>query len=557
MKVHLPPLILAPLLLATCGEDSRPGTDAVTADALADLPKEVVADAVVDAGPTGPQLGTVASRGWKVSRNVVHIHSSYSHDACDGFISDHPGQVSPTCLDELRTALCESGLDVAFMTDHPAYMKDFPFDELLQVRADLGDTPVGPPGQRHANVVHCPKSDALPAHDVVRTVGYEGTHNMAIGIHGHFPDKSKQGTSFSDKATSLPEAQSSVAAIHAAKGLSCNAHSEQDDISVQRMVDLGLDCMEVYNTHANFLTIVGMSGGGGKMNLGRLFILDRLLGPKAQSPDPDLAVLIMLDVQPEEAFTKWQAVNAQHAVTAVIGNDVHQNVVLEAYCAKGGKFEGLCDAFVDMYPHLAALLNKGGPVMMADGKRLDDYRRLLRWVSNRTFVPASTGPTELAEATKAAIKAARTWVVFDVLGDPHGLDFAGWDAAANKWVEMGGALPLGNAIHLRVPDVQPMPWAHWTAADSHDPANLPVVSLVLWRITPGKAKADAVATLSGAPGQVLQYTPDAPGRYHVEVRLVPKHLRKLLKGLKEVKDGAPEMADVEQRWAVGNLIDVK
>lgn len=552
---HFHPAVCVLSLLLGCSDDSKAGVDAVAAADLA-AAIDTALDAVPDAdGP--PQLGTLAQRGLAVARNVVHIHSAYSHDACDNWISDHPGEVSPTCLQDLRTSLCESGLDVAFMTDHPGRMKDHTFTALLDIHLDQGDTPVGPVGAPYANVVHCPKSATLPAHDLVRTVGFEGTHNMAIGIHNHFKESDKEGTSFADADSKLEDAKASVAQIHLNKGLSCNAHSEEDDISVQRMVDVGLDAMEVYNTHANFKTIVGVSTRGAKMNLGRVFLLDKLLGDPAKSPDPDLALLIMLDIQPEAAFTKWQAVNAQRAVTAVIGNDVHQNVKLESYCGPGGQLEGLCDAFVDQYPSLVALLKKGGPVMTADGKRLDDYKRLLRWISNHTLVKAGTLAADLPEASKDAIKAGRNWAVFNILGDPAGVDFVGFDAKTSKWVEMGGQMSLGSKIHLRVPDVVPMPWAHWTAQDSHNPMDLPVVSLVMWRITPGVAKADKVATLSGTPGQVLPFTADQPGKYHLELRVIPKHLRKLLNGLKENTEGAPEMADLDQRWAVGNPIEIK
>ena len=547
-----PTLFLTALLATTCSEPNPPTKAVAAVDSAATSVD--AAGAAVDAEP--PQLTSPALRGWKFSRNVVHIHSSYSHDACDNWIDDHPGDVSATCLQDLRTALCESGLDVAFMTDHPSHMKDFGFKDLLQIKENQGDTAVGPPGQPHANVVHCPKSDKLPAHDVVRTVGYEGTHNMAIGIHNHFADSKSEGLSFADEGSKLPEVQASVAQIHLNKGLSCNAHSEEDDISVQRMVDSGLDCMEVYNTHANFKTIVGMSTKGAKMNFARIFLLDRLLGPAAQSPDPDLGLLIMLDIQPEAAFTKWQAVQAQRWVTGVIGSDVHQNVVLEPYCAKGGQLEGFCDALVDKYPHLVKLLLSGGPVMMADGRRLDDYLRLLRWVSNRTLVTPNKPSTELAELTKDGIKAGRSWVVYDVLGDPQDLDFAAYDQKTGKWVEMGGQVSLGSTLHLRVPDVQPMLWAHWTAKDADDPLNLPVVSVIVWQINAGKPVATKLATLAAAPGTVLKVTPDQPGKYHLEVRIVPKHLRSLMKGLRDGEAG-PELVDLEQRWAVGNPIEVK
>jgi hypothetical protein len=539
-------LVLPVLLCSACG--TKASTPVAQVDAAADVP---TTDLAADVSAT-VQVPTPAERGLTWTRNVVHIHSAFSHDACDNWITDHDGDVNQTCLQQLRVGLCESGLDVAFMTDHPGRMKDHTFDELLFVHPELGDKPVGEPGKHHANVVHCAKTATMPEHDLVVTVGYEGTHDLAVGLHGHF-DADLEGRSFADAATTLADAKLTVDAIHKAGGLSLNAHSEEDDISVQRLVDLGIDGMEVYNTHANFKTIVGLSAKGATGNIGRVVLLERFLGDPAQSPDPDLALLVMLDIQPEAAFLKWQAVNAQRRVTGLIGNDVHQNVVLPQICTP---VEGsICEGLQDDYPHLAKSLENGGPLMLADGKRIDDYTRLLRWISNHTLLPKDTPADQRAEVTKQALRDGHTWAVFDALGDPQGLDFTSQDAKTKQWVEMGGTVAVGSKLYLTLPTVTPTPWAHWTAADVA--AEKPVVSAKLWRIVPGQDKAELVMTATGEAGQRVMVQPDLPGRYHVELRVAPKHLRKLLKGLKPVGDGAPEFADVDLRWAVGNPIDIK
>lgn len=543
---HLPPLLF--LVLAACGQSAKatpaPTDVATVADSSsADAPADVTA---------ATSVPTPAQRGLTWSRNVVHIHSAFSHDACDNWITDHDGDVNQTCLQQLREGLCDSGLDVAFMTDHPARMKDHTFDELLFVHPELGDQPVGEAGKHHANVIQCPQTATMPAHQLVVTVGYEGTHDLAVGLHSHF-DPALEGRSFADAGSTLAEAQATVAAIHAVGGLSLNAHSEEDDISVQRLVDLGIDGMEVYNTHANFKTIVGLSAKGATGNIGRVVLLERFLADPAQSPDPDLALMVMLDIQPEAAFTKWQAVNAQRRVTALIGNDVHQNVVLPQICTP---VEGsICEGLQDDYPHLAKALENGGALILADGKRIDHYTRLLRWVSNHTLLPQDTSATQRAEVTKQAVKDGHTWAVFDALGDPHGLDFVAQDGTSHAWIEMGGTVARGSTLHLTLPVVTPTPWAHWTAADVA--SEKPVIQAKIWRIVAGQEKAELFATVAGEAGQHVAITPDLPGRYHVELRLTPKHLRKALKGLKSVADGAAEFADVDVRWAVGNPIEVQ
>ncbi len=537
-------------LLIFAGCTSKATAPTASPDVQADVPAaqpDVTSADVAAAGPPTP-----AARGLAWSRNVVHIHSAFSHDACDNWITDHDGDVNQTCLLQLREGLCESGLDVAFMTDHPGRMKDHTFDELLFIHPELGDTPIGPAGQHHGNVIHCPKSATMPAHDLVTTVGYEGTHDLAVGLHGHFANQDLEGTSFADLG-SLAEGKAAVAAIHEMKGLSLIAHSEEDDISVQRLVDLGIDGMEVYNTHANFKTIVGVSSKGATGNIGRVLLLDKLLGPVGTTPHPDLALMVMLDVQPEQAFLKWQAVNAQRRVTAVIGNDVHQNVVIPAFCKP---MEGsICEGLQEDYPHLTKLLAAGGPIILADGKRIDHYTRLLRWVSNHTLLPVNTAVTERAEATKTAIRDGQTWAVFDALGHPEGMDWVAQDKATGKWVEAGGTVPLGSPLWVTLPTCVATPWAPWKTADTLTNDGKPTIQAVVWRIVAGQAVAQKLVTVSSATAQpgmpsVLKIVPDLPGRYHVELRITPRYLRPFLKGMED-------FADKEQRWAVGNPIEVK
>jgi hypothetical protein len=454
-------------------------------------------DASADAAPTPPP--SAEARGWRKVRSIAHLHSAFSHDACDNWISDHPGEVSATCIDQLRAGICESGLDVAFLSDHPAHMREYDFSKLLLTRT--GDTLVGPNGAPYANVMRCPDGP-VPAHDAVIAVGYESTHDMVAGLHNHFGPL--EGKSFTN-ATPMPEVKETVEAIHAAGGISLIAHSEEDDISAQFLVDSGVDAMEVYNIHANFLTVTGSNGDPKAFQR-----LAKFLEGADTQPNTDLVVMAMLAAQPEKAFQKWQKVNQQRHVTAIMGNDTHQNVALYLW----------------------------------NGERIDRYGRMLRVLSNHTLVPTSTAVAELTEATKAALVAGRNWATFDLLGRPEGLDWvAGQDG---KWVEAGGVVKAGATLWLRTPTAcAPMPGAAWSPADTADSQ----VRAIVWRLPIGAGEPEKFQEVPGW-GKVVPIAPTQAGRYHVELRIVPKHLSKYLQGLED-------QAAIEHRWAVGNPIEVK
>lgn len=61
----------------------------------------------------------------------MHLHSPYSHDACDGKPRDAGGA---PCLADLRAALCTTRVDFAALTDHDASMADEDFPTLFSMR---------------------------------------------------------------------------------------------------------------------------------------------------------------------------------------------------------------------------------------------------------------------------------------------------------------------------------------------------------------------------------------------------------------------------------------
>ena len=88
-----------------------------------------------------------APRHWHHARVITHLHSAWSHDACDGepLIDGVP---DADCVDALRAALCTLQIDAAYLTDHPSHAAGQPFSELLHLRDEdeplwENDQPIG------------------------------------------------------------------------------------------------------------------------------------------------------------------------------------------------------------------------------------------------------------------------------------------------------------------------------------------------------------------------------------------------------------------------------
>ncbi|MCS6900613.1 MAG: hypothetical protein RMJ98_13735 [Myxococcales bacterium] len=79
------------------------------------------------------------ARGLQPHRATIHPHSVYSRDACDekGFIDAsgkqnyENGIRNEACFEDLRHALCESGQEIAFLTDHVGHYPNFEYLEVL------------------------------------------------------------------------------------------------------------------------------------------------------------------------------------------------------------------------------------------------------------------------------------------------------------------------------------------------------------------------------------------------------------------------------------------
>ena len=275
-----------------------------------------------------------------VARGIIHLHSPYSHDACDGdgYVD---GAVDEACLADLRHALCTTRMDFAALTDHDAYMDTQPFDDLFLLRDD--DVRVGA-----ASRITCDDG-----HQVLWTVGGENPL-MPIMLDRHLEGADYDGN---DAAT--------ADAMRAAGALVWIPHTESR--TIDEIVAVAPAGIEVYQLHANLDPDIreehlGLPAGGA---------IERVVAfadTNPGHPEPDLALISFLEPN-APALAMWDELLARGLrVAGSGGTDAHQNAL---------------------------------PIELADGERGDSYRRMLRWFSNVVRVDDPGDPAAIEAALAA------------------------------------------------------------------------------------------------------------------------------------------------------------
>lgn len=470
---------------------------------------------------------------WTERRGALHVHSPYSHDACDG-AGLMNGTPNPGCLSDLRAALCGSGHDFVLLTDHPAHMQEHPFEQVLLFDEGAGDQLVVE-GDATYNRLRCADD-----HTVLLAVGYESTHTMPLGLHHHVDPALYAGLTNDEP---LAEAKALIDGLKAGGAVTAIAHSEESDLSAARIIEVGLDAMEWYNPHGNFKTALGgdnIAGNPDKVLELLQGLLPFMIGSDSGA-HPDLVYLRLLPKWPVEGFAKWREVQRTRPITGILGSDVHQNVAVDPICVNQNPvLQAACVAAADaVLPDALAGLITGGTLTMLDGDRLDSYPRILRWLENRVLTP--DGALDL-DVLQDSLRKGRSYGLFAVFGDPQGLRFAGRGPDdALLWI--GDASPGPVALELRVP-ARPvaMKGAPFSAADG----DAAVVRAELWRTdADGSAKVHESTGL----GAVVPFVAEAPGAYHVELWVRPQHL---VGALGSEKD----LADAWYLWVITNPIRV-
>lgn len=354
-------------------------------------------DTGIPAGDTAPLVvpwsaqrapldgASAAGRAWR--RAIVHLHSTWSHDACDSQTGD-----LAVCAQHLRDAVCADALDAAFLTDHPAFAAEQPYESLLHVEGN--DTVV----DGVANRLVCPDGRG-----VLLLPGIED-ELMPVGLDRHV----SQDAAENDRLYNGTDEETVLAEI-AAGGTVLQAHTEgqtMDDLLARQ--GYGQRGVEMFNLHA----MVDPNKREEDLGLdayGYIAALGPFLGGETDA-EPDLSFLAFYEEQ-TVSLERWDALNRVAFSVGVAGTDAHENAI---------------------------------PSVMEDGERGDSYRRMIRWFSNVVLVDGDA-PADL----QAALDAGRSFVAFEVLGTPTGFDVSYGD------LEMGGEAGVGGTLVVSCPTLAP------------------------------------------------------------------------------------------------------
>ncbi|MDP2345316.1 MAG: hypothetical protein Q8O67_30510 [Deltaproteobacteria bacterium] len=341
-----------------------------------------------------PAEGAV-ERGFVDVRGLVHAHSVFSHDACDGEPVDVNGVRDSVCAEDFRRGICQSQHDFVFLTDHGDSFDTTEFPETLLFKPDLGDVLVdrGGLGQSAAtaNRLLCPDG-----HSVLIMAGTE--HGMMpVGLERHLDDRGLYGQ-FTPAAAE---------ALHDAGAVVLLAHPE--DFTAAELIAMPLDGFEMYNLHANTLQ-------------GAAFALDLLLRANDGDPGVPHPDLLVLSLWTEDAryLQRWGNVLASgKKIVSTMGTDCHRNTF---------------------------------KTLLEDGERADSYRRMMIAFSNHLRVKTGAdGVVDDAELKEALAK-GRAWGAFEMLGYPLGFDVTAISGA--DVFEIGDEVPVGSTIHAVMPTLR-------------------------------------------------------------------------------------------------------
>jgi hypothetical protein len=427
---------------------------------------------VLYASPAAPN-----ARGLVDRRGLIHAHSVYSHDACDNQPVKN-GVRDPVCFDDFRDGLCRAMHDFVFLTDHDDAFSQAEFPEVLLHRPERGDTLVERSGAPVASRLACP--------DGRRVLTLAGTESetMAVGLEAHVAPAGERSAVYNDVSAPAVEAMKAKGAV------SLLQHTER--WTPEEIAALPVDGFEMFNLHA--LTLREAVRASDLLN--RVILKDEGL------PAPDLALLGFLSEDPRYLAT-WGTVLARGARrVTTLGTDCHRNTF---------------------------------PPLMADGERVDSYRRMMSWFSNHLLVrPKADGSFDDRDL-KDALREGRLYGAFELVGTPTGFDAHAETGSAIA--ELGAELRLSDAPVL----VASMP-----AVKNLDPKReRPGLTLRLLKAREGGW--DEVVESD----RDIRYTPTSPGAYRFEVRMVPNHLRA------ELNDDAGALLARDLVWIYANPFYVR
>jgi len=452
---RLLPFAVAAIGLVGCPSDLPPAAD----DDDAATPFEVIE---WTAGP--PPMSATATPGHQALRVIAHLHSHWSHDACDGV--PQPGGVpDEACYQDLRQGLCTTRIDVAFLSDHPGHATETDYATLLLRRDGDGEI-VDDAGAVVGTVITCPDG-----HEVRLFPGVESGDMMPLALDAHV-DGGYGGSTAADQER-----------VSDAGGIRWIAHTETRDLETLRAMQL--EGIELYQLHANLAPdlredYLGLDPFGYLGEVGPFFFPETngVLDP----PHPDLAPLGFLALN-EPSIVALETLGQDQVLAVTGGTDAHQNVF---------------------------------PAEASDFERIDSYRRMMRWFNNWLLLPENE---EVSPATlEAAMRGGKGFIVFEVFGTPEGFAVDVRPTGVETPVAfLGDEIALGDGLEVVV---QP------PNLDLRSPRD-EALPLVTTRVYLADAEGRTLlAEQDGS--EPIRASVSAPGVLRVEVWITPRHLRPYL-----------------------------
>ncbi|HYO45090.1 MAG TPA: hypothetical protein VEY33_00135 [Gemmatimonadota bacterium] len=383
---------------------SRAGTSLAAAVCLAGACR-AAADGGTGGVPAWPDTLPAASafgapRGFAPVRAVLHVHSVFSHDACDDSPVDDAGRPNDACLARFRRAICTARLGAVFLTEHDRRLveADSLADALLLRE---GDRRVLVDGEFRASRIACPS----PGQGALLFPGAEN-QLMPIALDFLPAGSREERRSFYDADTA------GTADVYRRYGaVVLLPHPEDEPLA--KIAALDPDGIEIYNPHANFAfkhrAHQGLSRFGAVWDILPFYL-------RTTGAHPDLALLPMFRAN-RNAIDKWDGLlSSGRDVFGFGASDAHENSL---------------------------------PWTMADGDRGDSYERMLPWVTNVLLVREADD----AGAIEEAVREGRFYVALEAWGTPAGFDFR-LDRPAVV-AEMGSVAPLepGQRLVVELPRV--------------------------------------------------------------------------------------------------------
>lgn len=330
-------------------------------------------------------------RGLLDRRGLIHAHSPYSHDACDGEPRDENDQINLPCLDDFRRGVCQVRHDFVMLTDHGESFARSEYPDVLLYDSTRGDSLIERDGHPVASWLACPEQDAA-----LVLAGTE-TETMPVGLEAHVGATQAERDAVYGSAE--PE---DIEKLKAAGAVSLLMHTE--DWTVDQLEQLPIDGFEMYNLHANTV-----KGAGAALTL--LFELET----PEKLPLSDLVFLPLVS-EDERYLDKWSQVLSRGVKrTTTMGTDCHRNTF---------------------------------PSLLPDGERVDSYRRMMLWFSNHLLVQPNADGSFDDRALKDALRQGRLYGAFEAFGYPEGFDFHA--EAAGNVSEMGEEVSVSDSPTLVV-----------------------------------------------------------------------------------------------------------